>query len=1111
MWLHVDTAALSWSGTPMSKSLRSFSDGLKRLHRLPVVCVALLVCLGAGCSREATRDRHLKRANRYYDARQYQKAAIEYGNAFKLDPTNAFCVGRLAESYFEQGQISRALPLMMAAQKLDPKNIGVRTKLCRIYVDAHDLSNACYLAVEILEQEPANDEALLILAERPARTNTLAEAAASPNKLATFDLTQHIGKLRAQGGDRAVFHLVAGMENVRQKEWDQAEAAFQKAASLDPRSPVAHRALGTLYALRGDVAAAGLEHEKEVALAPRDLFARLRFAEFKARTGSVQEARGILEAVTKDTPDFVPAWSYLAALAFEEKRFTDCASLVARVLAQRPEDFRALLVRGRLSLAKTNVAQAIAELQRLKTYYDRVPLVHFNLALAYLATNDVGNALASLDQAVRLDPNYVDALFLKGQIHARKGDPAGAVAAFGQLARQSPKFLPAQFALAEAQRDRGEFDNALATYRRLATTLPTNPQPPFLMGVVYRRQKKDKEAEQALSRALAMAPGHVPALSHLVEMRIEQKDFESARKLVDGLLAQKPREAIGWLMLAKVHMASGDTTNAEAALLRTIELDTNSLTAYGNLARLYAASNRSAEALGKMDEALAKAPNNISALTLKAMLLSSVSNYSKAAESYEKILTLAPRFGLALNNLAYLYCEQIVKLDRAYELAARARDLAPDSPEVADTFAWILYRRGEYSRALGLLVEAAPKLPAQAEVQYHLGMAHYMQGGESEARAALQRALDLNKEFRGAGDARQRLAILAGDPSASDPQAMSQLEDRVAKQPDDVIALLRLADLQSRSGAAEKARATCEQALKVNPRLVQAAVRLAGLYAQKLNNRSKALELAKQARALAPNDPQLGAALGRLAFQAGDYLWAFGVLQDSAQKLPSQPDVFYDYAWSLYSIGHVAEAQQTLQHALKLSLPFTNADQARRFLSLTELPNNLAAAEQSASTIQAVLKSDPAHVPALMVLGALQTHQGNSKAARETYQKVLGHYPQFNPALKALVVLPEVPGREQEDYELALRARKAFPGDPEVAKALGRASYKRKDDATASRLLQEAVKSLPEDAEAHFYLGMAAYRLNNKAQARRELQRASQLGLQGDLALEASRVLAGQR
>ena len=61
-------------------------------------------------------------------------------------------------------------------------------------------------------------------------------------------------------------------------------------------------------------------------------------------------------------------------------------------------------------------------------------------------------------------------------------------------------------------------------------------------------------------------------------------------------------------------------------------------------------------------------------------------------------------------------------LDRALTLAQSARKLQPASPSVADSLAWILFLKHDYSHALPLLEEATTNLPSHPEIQYHLAL-----------------------------------------------------------------------------------------------------------------------------------------------------------------------------------------------------------------------------------------------------------------------------------------------------------------------------------------------------------------------------------------------------
>src|SRR5207302_7775811 len=139
---------------------------------------------------------------------------------------------------------------------------------------------------------------------------------------------------------------------------------------------------------------------------------------------------------------------------------------------------------------------------------------------------------------------------------------------------------------------------------------------------------------------------------------------------------------------------------AEAALHKAIELDLNFIPAYELLVSVYIAENKLSEAIDALKADLAKNPNDIRPLLLTAIIYEHMKDYPRAREAYEKVLAANPNSPLALNNLAYLYAERLNQLDKGYELAQKARTLQPGDGMVADTLGWILYKRGDYQRAL---------------------------------------------------------------------------------------------------------------------------------------------------------------------------------------------------------------------------------------------------------------------------------------------------------------------------------------------------------------------------------------------------------------------------
>ncbi len=169
------------------------------------------------------------------------------------------------------------------------------------------------------------------------------------------------------------------------------------------------------------------------------------------------------------------------------------------------------------------------------------------------------------------------------------------------------------------------------------------------------------------------------------------------------------------------------------------------MTIYLLLAESYINSKQNGQAQAQLEKVLAKDPKNLSALMLQASVYGSDKDYQKQADIYEQMLEMDPesQFWRSTIWLA-LYAQNIPRLDRAYDLAQRARVLSPHDPAIADTLGWIYFLRGSYPSALELIQESVAKLPNDPEIQFNLGMVNYMMGNEDAARTAFQRALQIN-------------------------------------------------------------------------------------------------------------------------------------------------------------------------------------------------------------------------------------------------------------------------------------------------------------------------------------------------------------------------------
>jgi tetratricopeptide (TPR) repeat protein len=320
-----------------------------------------------------------------------------------------------------------------------------------------------------------------------------------------------------------------------------------------------------------------------------------------------------------------------------------------------------------------------------------------------------------------------------------------------------------------------------------------------------------------------------------------------------------------------------------------------------------------------------------------ALIYDKMKNFSAAREAYEKLLAINGNYTLALNNLAVIYSEDSGQLDKAQDLAKRARTAAPNDPHLADTLGWITFKKGDYRNALPLLQESAAKLADSPGIQYHLGLTHYMMGEEEEARTALQKAVQLPSAFPQKEEAQQRLAVLTIDTQRPTEAARTTLESFLKQQPRDPVALTRLARLQQRDGSADQAIDTYRKAIDADPLFAPALRDLALLYAARAADESKAFEMAAKARQAYPDDAELAKTFGILNFRRGLYPQSVELLNQAAGSRRDDAEIQLYLGRSYQELKKWDECKSALERALGLNPPPPLSEDAQaRLANCTE-------------------------------------------------------------------------------------------------------------------------------------------------------------------------------
>ncbi|MDE2367325.1 MAG: tetratricopeptide repeat protein, partial [Betaproteobacteria bacterium] len=518
------------------------------------------------------------------------------------------------------------------------------------------------------------------------------------------------------------------------------------------------------------------------------------------------------------------------------------------------------------------------------------------------------------------------------ELKIRKGSPAAAIDLLQPLLQQKSQNPQPYYLLATAYVAQRNPAEAIVIYQRMTELFPTSPEPRFLLGTLQAAQGNHPEAYASLEKAIEIDPKYLPATEGLVDLDLADKKPEEATARIQAYLEKNPNSAQALAIRAKVHLAQQDRAGAEADLLKSIEFDPKLEGSYLLLAQLYLASDRAQQAVDKLQQ-YTKDNTSVAALTELAQIQQRLKHFPEARDAYEKVVSTAPNAALALNNLAELYAEQFGQLDKAYDLAKRAKDAAPNEPHIADTLGWITFRKGDYRNALPLLKESAAKLADSSEIQYHLGLTQYMLGDEEAAKTALQKAVQVPSPFPQKEEAQQRLAILTMNTQSPTEEARSTLNTFLQQQPNDPAALTRLARLKERDGSADQAIASYRKAVEADPSFAPALRDLALLYGARATDDAKALEIALKARQAYPDDPEVAKTLGILNFRRGLFPQSVELLNQAAGSRQQDPELQVYLGRSYQELKKWDDCKAALERALALNPPPSLSEDAKARLA----------------------------------------------------------------------------------------------------------------------------------------------------------------------------------
>lgn len=516
------------------------------------------------------------------------------------------------------------------------------------------------------------------------------------------------------------------LEAERQKALGHNDAAFDlmcRAAEIDTTSAAARFFLAPYYLQLGNYEQARTDLRYAAEQYPGNYWYNVVYANFSQQSGQHDEAIRIWSRLLKQNPDKGEINSALAE-AYTAKGDLKSAvacydSLESAMGMMEPITIEKLKLYGYMGNRDAMVAEA-EKLQRTfpqNTDYMRL------LGDIYLEVGRDSAALSMYDRALALEPENGYVYLSKAGYYEKKGDSIAynneiRNALMNRHIDVNTKLNIFSTYIIDLMKKKQELNRVDSLFADMLEQYPQEEPVHRLFGMYLSSRQEFTRAEEQYAIAADLAPTNPENWLQLIGLYLYQEKYPEVIEVGKRAIQYVPDQKDIYMYVAVASTQTKSYAEAldmlETGLTYVDERDNETKSFfYGQMGDVYHSSGDREKAYAMYDKALSYNASNIA----------------------------------VLNNYSYFLATEGRDLDKAERMSAQTVKAEPDNATYLDTYAWIFFKKGDYSLARLYMKNALDKSPeVSAELFEHYGDILYMLGEVDEAVEYWQKALDAGSE-----------------------------------------------------------------------------------------------------------------------------------------------------------------------------------------------------------------------------------------------------------------------------------------------------------------------------------------------------------------------------
>ena len=522
------------------------------------------------------------------------------------------------------------------------------------------------------------------------------------------------------------YFFLEAMRLKEKKDYASAFGLLQHCLDIHPNAASALYEVSQYYMFLRQVPQGQEALEKAVASAPDNYWYSQGLASLYQQQNELDKAITLLEQMAVRFPGKQDPLFNLLDLYGRQEKYDEVISTLNRLEKHMGKNEQLSMEKFRIYLQMKDDKKAFQEIESLVQEYPMDMRYQVILGDVYLQNGKKQEAYDVYQKVLAAEPDNPMAIFSMASYYKQTGQEGlyqqqlDTLLLNKKVTPDTKVSVMRQMIVENEQADK-DSTQIIALFDRIMKQEQDDPQIPMLYAQYLLSKNMEAESVPVLEQVVDLDPTNKAARMMLVGTAVRKEDYKQIIKVCEPGIEATPDALEFYYYLAIAYNQAEQPDSVVSICKRALEHTTADSKKevvsdfYSILGDMYHTQKQMKEAYAAYDSALVYNPSNIG----------------------------------ALNNYAYYLSVERRDLDKAEEMSYKTVKAEPNNATYLDTYAWILFEKGNYAEARIYIDNAMKRDDEKSDVIVeHCGDIYYMAGDVDGALSYWKKALEMGSESK---------------------------------------------------------------------------------------------------------------------------------------------------------------------------------------------------------------------------------------------------------------------------------------------------------------------------------------------------------------------------